>query len=165
LLGAERVVIPFVDASRIETDRELDSVVEIIERLLPVADELGIEVHLETALTPDRLASLVARLPSSLVKITYDVGNSASLGYHPDEEFAAYGARVGSVHIKDRLVGGGTVPLGTGDADFDAVFRCLAAVAYSGDFVLQVARGTPGNEVALARSNKAFVVAQLAGVV
>jgi sugar phosphate isomerase/epimerase len=34
------------------------------------------------------------------------------------EEFAAYGERVGSFHIKDRVRGGKTVPLGQGDTDF-----------------------------------------------
>ena len=38
-----------------------------------------------------------------MIKVNYDSGNSASLGYDPTDEFAAYGERVGSVHIKDRV--------------------------------------------------------------
>jgi L-ribulose-5-phosphate 3-epimerase len=67
------------------------------------------------------------------------------------------------VHIKDRVRGGSTVPLGTGDTDFKALFGCLEAVAYRGDFVLQVARGEPGDEVPWARRNREFVIAQLDG--
>ena len=78
-----------------------------------------------------RFAELLARLPRELVKVNYDIGNSASLGYDPRDEFAAYGDRVGSVHIKDRRRGRTTVPLGTGDADFPAVFDCLRALAYA----------------------------------
>ena len=164
LLGAGRVVLPFVDASRIGSDAELGSVASILGQVLSVVDETGVELHLETSLAPEPFADLLARLPHPSVKVNYDSGNSASLGYSPRGEFGAYGARVGSVHIKDRVRGGGTVPLGSGDADFEALFNCLDDIAYEGDFVLQVARGADGDEVNWARHNRAFLVAlQAAG--
>jgi L-ribulose-5-phosphate 3-epimerase len=92
-----------------------------------------------------------------LIKVNYDSGNSASLGFVPGEEFAAYGHRIGSVHIKDRVRGGGTLPLGTGDADLPAVFAALKKIDYQGDITLQVARSEPGQEVAWARLNREFV--------
>ncbi len=82
---------------------------------------------------------------------------SASLGYDPVEEFAAYGARLGSVHVKDRVLGGTTVDLGSGDTRFDAVFDELARMGYDGDFVLQTARGESGDEMALAARNLELV--------
>ena len=163
MLGMNRVVLPFVDASRIDSDEELGDVVAVVERVLPTVVASGVELHLETSLTPDRFADLLARLPHSMVKVNYDSGNSSSLGYRPIDEFAAYGARVGSVHIKDRVRGGGTVPLGSGDADFESLFKCLEDIAYRGDFVLQVARGTDGDEVAWARQNREFVLARQTG--
>ena len=163
MLGMNRVVLPFVDASRIDSDEELGDVVAVVESVLPTVVASGVELHLETSLTPDRFADLLARLPHPMVKVNYDSGNSSSLGYQPIDEFAAYGARVGSVHIKDRVRGGGTVPLGSGDADFESLFQCLEDIAYRGDFVLQVARGTDGDEVAWARQNRDFVLARQAG--
>jgi L-ribulose-5-phosphate 3-epimerase len=53
------------------------------------------------------------------------------------------------------------VPLGKGDADLTMVFDRLHEVGYQGDYVLQAARGEPGAEVALARSNVAFVNEEL----
>lgn len=159
--GIARVVLPFVDQSRIETDDEAATVVDVLEQVLPIAQRHGIELHLETALGPEAFAALVNRVPHSHLKVNYDSGNSASLGYRPAEEFAAYGGRIGSVHIKDRVRGGGTVPLGSGDADLTAVFDGLHALGYQGDYVLQVARGEPGAEVALAQSNVAFVAERL----
>ena len=157
------MVVPFVDASRIDSDAELDHVVGVLERLLPAAEETGVELHLETSLSPSRFAQLLARLPHPMLKVNYDSGNSASLGYDPTDEFAAYGGRVGSVHIKDRVRGGGTVPLGSGDTNFQALFECLGALGYSGDFVLQAARGTDGDEVSCARENREYVMALQAG--
>ncbi len=156
-LGIRRMVLPFVDASRIETDAELGSVAEVLRRAMPVAEETGVELHLETSLEPSRFAELLAMVPHTMLKVNYDSGNSASLGYHPREEFAAYGCRVGSVHIKDRVRGGSTVPLGTGNADFPALFAELKKIAYRGDFILQVARGAAGDEVNWARQNLSFV--------
>jgi sugar phosphate isomerase/epimerase len=49
------------------------------------------------------------------------------------------------------------VPLGTGDTDFDDVFGGLRDLGYSGHFVLQAARGEPGQEVEWARRNREFV--------
>jgi L-ribulose-5-phosphate 3-epimerase len=162
IVGANRVVMPFVDASRIETAAETDEVVVILKRALPVAEETGVELHLETSLAPAPFAELLARIEHPLLKANYDSGNSSGIGYRPRDEFAAYGSRVGSVHIKDRVVGGTTVPIGTGDADFASLFGSLAEVGYAGDFILQVARGAPGDEVALARANRDFVLARLA---
>jgi len=158
LLGMNRMVVPFVDASRIDTDAEFEQVCATLTRLLPAAEKTGIELHLETSLPPKRFAELLARLPHKMLKANYDSGNSSSLGYKPREEFAAYGTRIGSVHIKDRLFGAGTVPLGTGDADFVALADGLKSVRYAGDFILQVARETPGNEVNWARQNREFVL-------
>ena len=104
---------------------------------------------------------MLAQIPDPLLRVNYDSGNSASLGYDVASELAAYGARIGSVHIKDRVRGGGTVPLGTGDADLPALFSGLARLRYQGDYVLQVARGTDGGEVEWARQNRAFLVREL----
>jgi hexulose-6-phosphate isomerase len=156
-LGVNRIVLPFVDQSAIRDSADRDAVVESLLRVLPAAEAAGIELHLETSLDPDEFAQLLSRIPHALVKVNYDSGNSSSLGYKPAEEFAAYGARVGSVHIKDRVLHGSTVPLGQGDADLDTVFTCLRRLNYAGDIVLQVARGTSGDEVAWAKHNRAIV--------
>lgn len=157
LLHLNRIVLPFVDASRIDTDAEMKDVIAILKRALLIAEETGIELHLETSLAPIQFAKLLDSLPHPLLKANYDSGNSSSLGYHPYDEFGAYGQRIGSVHIKDRVLGGSTVPLGTGDADFPALFESLNNIDYSGDFILQVARGIPGDEVAWAKKNLEFV--------
>jgi L-ribulose-5-phosphate 3-epimerase len=158
LLGINRIVLPFVDASRIETQAEFDGVLELLKRIEPVATETNIEIHLETSLEPVRFAELLSKLPYSKIKANYDSGNSSSLGYAPKEEFAAYGTRIGSVHIKDRLHSGSTVPLGTGDADFASLADCLKTYGYAGDFILQVARGVPGDEVNWTRKNREYVI-------
>ncbi|SDI27593.1 hexulose-6-phosphate isomerase [Pseudomonas flavescens] len=145
-LGVGRVVLPFVDASRIRDQAERDQVVANLRQVLPQAERHGVELHLETDLAPQAFRELLDLLDHPLVKVNYDAGNSASLGYRPADEFAAYGRRVGSVHIKDRRLGAGTVPLGQGDTDFPSLREQLIEYGYQGDFVLQVARGEAGDE-------------------
>lgn len=153
----ERVVLPFVDRSRMADASDQQIVGELLSRLVRVLEKTGVELHLETDLPPGRFAELLAGCDDSRIRVNYDTGNSASLGYWPREEFAAYGQRIGSVHIKDRIRGGGTVPLGTGDTDFTSVFDELRRIRYEGDFILQVARDVSGSEVAWARRNRTFV--------
>lgn len=156
-IGAQRIVLPFVDSSRITSREEEDIVIRVLESVLPVAEEAGIELHLETDLGPTAFKALLDRLPHPSLKVNYDSGNSSSLGYCSSEEIAAYGERIGSVHIKDRVFGGGTVPLGTGGADFNDVFASLKRAGYTGDFTMQVARGESGEELNWAQRNLAFI--------
>jgi L-ribulose-5-phosphate 3-epimerase len=157
LIGIQRIVLPFVDASRIDSDAELDGVCAVLNRILRVAEKTNVEIHLETSLDPDRFAKLLLRLPHPMLKVNYDSGNSAALGYNPHDEFNTYGTRVGSVHIKDRVRGAATVPLGTGDTDFQTLSDELKRMNYKGDFILQVARGAAGEEVIWAEHNLKFV--------
>jgi L-ribulose-5-phosphate 3-epimerase len=161
LVGINRVVLPFLDASSIETDTEFINVLAVLKQALDIAEETNIAIHLETSLAPSRFASLLAKLSSPLLKVNYDLGNSASLGYDIHDEFAAYGGRIGSVHVKDRIRGEGTVPLGTGDADFKVLSECLKRTGYTSDFILEAARGTSGDEVAWAKRNREFILTHL----
>ena len=155
-IGAKRIVLPFVDNSAISSS-ESEQVIELLHAVAADAAHASVEIHLETSLPPWKFAELVNDLPNSVIKVNYDSGNSASLGYAVAEEFAAIGARIGSVHIKDRVFGGETVPLGRGNADFGVLFQQLRNISYSGDFTLQVARDNNGDEVNWARHNLEFV--------
>ena len=157
-IGTNRIVIPFVDNSGINTSEELNDVIVILKRCLNLAEDNKIEIHLETSLTPILFSYLLNELPHSLLKVNYDSGNSASLGYSPEEEFRLYGERIGSFHVKDRLFGGGTVPLGSGDTDFYSLSECVNKINYKGDFILQAARGEDGDEAAWSYKNLDFVL-------
>ena len=91
----------------------------------------------------------------------FDAMDTNHDGMISKEEFAAYGHRIGSVHIKDRVRGGGTVPLGTGAADLPAVFHGLSALGYGGDYVLQIARHESGQELPWIAQNRAWVAGQI----
>jgi hexulose-6-phosphate isomerase len=161
MLGVEHIVLPFVDQSAIKTANERAELADVLASVADDARAAAVELHLETSLGPQEFAAVMELLPSNVFRANYDSGNSAALGYDVREEFDAYGAWVGSVHIKDRTRGGGSVPLGTGAVDFPSLFDCLSLIQYDRRFVLQVARGIEGDEVSWASRNREFVVGHL----
>lgn len=147
-LGVEALVVPLVDDGAVCSPAEES---RLLGGLLEVADDragAGPRILFESDLPPAGLAGFIERLDPEVFGINYDIGNSASLGFDPVEELSAYGHRIGNVHVKDRVRGGSTVPLGDGDADFESVFRSLGASGYEGNYVLQTARAADGDHVA-----------------
>jgi hexulose-6-phosphate isomerase len=163
--GAVKVVLPFVDQSRISGEAEKQQVREVLWRALPVAEAHGVELQLEADFGPAEFAAFLAEIEHPMLKVNWDSGNSSGLGFVATEEFAAYGHRIGSVHIKDRYRrpegGVETRPLGTGSADFDDVFAAIESIGYTGGLTLQVARGADGDEVGFIQGQIEFLRAYL----
>ena len=144
--GISIVVVPLVDNGR--ADLAAHGVLE--EALLARMPDLlarGLVIAFESDLPPRELRAFIARFPDCAFGVNYDLGNSASLGYDCEAEIASYGARIVNVHIKDRLRGGTTVPLGSGAADLPRALRLLQQAGYSGRYILQTARAADGDDV------------------
>ena len=144
-VGAGIVVVPLVDGGRIETAEQADTLADVMARNTTALADLNVRISFESDFAPAQLAQFIARFDPAVFGVNYDLGNSASLGYDPTEEWAAYGDRVIHVHLKDRVRGGTTVPLGTGNVDFPKVFKAIQASRYAGHFVMQTARATDGD--------------------
>lgn len=147
------MILPFVDSSRLHDSVSVGGLHRLLAQLEILASRYSVEVHLETDLPPMLIAEILCGFEPPWISMNYDIGNSASLGFSHELEFEAYGPRIRSVHVKDRALGAGSVPLGTGAADLPGVFQCLINHGYSGDLVLQTARSTPGNEVEWMKQN------------
>jgi len=87
------------------------------------------------------------RFDSNRLTVNYDIGNSAALGYDAVEELEAYGDRMTDIHIKDRVLDGGSTVLGTGNADFERFFDKLKSFNYTGPFLMQAYRDDEGVSV------------------
>jgi L-ribulose-5-phosphate 3-epimerase len=144
-LGIGFFVMPLVDDGGLKNPAEERSLFEGLTGLEGRMREHGVRIVFESDLEPDGLAAFIARLPADLYGINLDLGNSAALGFEIEAEVAAYGASIYNVHIKDRVLGGTTVPLGTGDADLPRAISHLAASGYQGNYILQTARSENGD--------------------
>ena len=145
--GIKTVVVPLVDQGSLANKAEEDMLIQFLLGRVEDLKRLGLCVAFESDLTPIELAAFIDHFPPNSFGINYDIGNSASLGFNPSEEFASYGTRIVNVHVKDRHLGGNTVGLGDGDANFDVVFAGLANLRYSGNLILQTARDPEGNHL------------------
>ncbi len=155
-IGAIGVEIPFVDASSIKTESEIEELISVTEDAFKLAGEIGIDVSLETDLNAKEFKKLLEKIDLDHVKANYDIGNSASLGYEPLEELENYGKKILNVHVKDRKLGSTTVPLGTGNADIRRVFEKLDEIGYTGGITMQAARGE--DDVAIAREQLMYTL-------
>ena len=144
-VGVRMLVIPLVDNGRLENTIQENALVDFLLEHQKFLIDHRLQVVFESDFTPVEMVRFIGRLPAAQFGINYDIGNSAALGFSPEEEFSAYGERVVNVHIKDRKLGGTTVPLKTGSADFDTIFAALAKQNYKGNFILQTARADYGN--------------------
>lgn len=160
--GVTYIVLPFVDSSSLKTEAERAALPGILSGVLEKAKAAGVELHLETDLPPRDFAALLERAGHSHLKANYDIGNSAGMGFNQTEELTILAPWLGSVHVKDRVKGGGTVPLGTGNADIPGCFDKIRDANFARWFILQVARDVEGDETAWIKHNRQLVEAQAA---
>ena len=144
-IDIEMIVVPLVDNGRLENQQHEDVLLAFLRAQANLFCTLGLRIIFESDFIPGELARFIGTLPADIFGVNYDIGNSAALGYTPEEEFAAYSHRIVNVHVKDRVLGGTTVPLGTGNADLPKIFRLLRASSYGGSLIMQTARAKDGD--------------------
>ena len=145
---ASIVVVPLVDNGALHTADEVANLRQGLEEL--AAHPRRLRIAFESDYPPARLADFISGFAPERFGINWDLGNSASLGFAPEDEIEAYGGRILHVHVKDRVLGGTTVPLGDGAARLAEAFAELRRIGYQGDYVLQTARARDGDHAAAA---------------
>ena len=142
----ERPVVPY--------DVAYDRAFEEVKKLVPVAEEYGVEIGLENVWTKFLLSPLETRqfvdaIGSDMVGVYFDVGNVVYSGY-PEQWIHILGKRIKKVHFKDyrRNPGGlnAFVDLLSGDVDWKAVRQAFADIGYdgwaAGEMIPQYAQGS-----------------------
>ena len=146
-LGITDIVIPCVDQSTLKGEADQNRLIENLTEPIKLANKRKINLALETDLAPIPFLNLLNKLDAGVVKVNYDIGNSASLGFDIFEEFKLYGNRISDIHIKDRVLGGGSVVLGAGNANFKSFFQVFSKIDFKGPIVMQVYRDEEGIEI------------------
>ena len=132
--------LPFVDSSSLKTEQNQDEIINNLEKILPIIEENNVILALETDLEPNSFTNLLSKINHPNVMANYDIGNSTAKNYDTEFELEILKPWIVNVHIKDRNIGGYTMPLGQGDVNFDLFFSTLKKINYSGDFIIQGAR-------------------------
>ena len=140
-IGTKVILIPVLEEAEIQSRSELEQLAESVGECLPLARAGNLRLGLEAELPGEEYLQLIDFLHSPQVCVYYDTGNNAARAHDLGQDIRLLGSRIGGMHLKDRKRGGGSVMLGTGDADFGAVLEALRAVAYRGPLILQPAFG------------------------
>jgi len=140
----ETIVIPCVDQSSIISEKEQNIFIEKLMPIAKIAEGCNVRLSLETDLDPKSFKKVLNKLNNQNIYVNYDIGNSASLGYNYIEELNTYGSRLFDIHIKDRALGGGSVLLGSGNADIKQFFIELKNYHYKGPIIMQAFRDDEG---------------------
>lgn len=162
-LGITYIVVPLVDNGRIDNPENKQSLLDGLAEVHSEICNTGVKIVFESDFPPAELKRFMDAFDPMYFGINYDIGNSAALGYNPVEEISTYGELIRNVHVKDRVLGGTTVPLGEGNADFPAVFRALADAGYQGNYICQTARAADGDHAGALRRYKKQIEAWLVG--
>lgn len=132
--------IPLIDSSSLQNNDAELQLVKNLQKILPILEQNDVKLTFETDLPPNSFRKFLELFEHQNIKANYDTGNSAALGYNVKEELEILGKFITNIHIKDRIYRGNTVPLGTGDTNFELFFSILQHINYQGDFVIQGAR-------------------------
>lgn len=83
---------------------------------------------------------VVRRIDSCWLQIYPDPANICSLGIDPIEEIPHGKGHIAAVHMRDSLPGrfDATIPFGTGQLDFEGVFRALDEVDFVGPVIVEM---------------------------
>lgn len=139
-LGVKWLEIPLVDSSSLKNINSEQQFIQNLKSVLDFAEKNNVFLTLETDLEPSKFENFLMSFGHPNIKANYDVGNSTSLGYDIKTELEILSPWISNIHVKDRLVGGSTVPLGSGNVDFEQFFSTLYKVNYQGDLIIQGSR-------------------------
>ena len=162
-LGVEFIVFPLVDQGSVAHDSERELLVNELRARTPLLIKNRVKIAFETDFPPVEFKNFMAEFDSEWFGVNYDMGNSAALGFNSNEEFAHIGNRIINVHVKDRVLGGTTVPLGQGNAKFETIFQGLKNIGYTGNLILQTARSSDRNHEGVLNSYRNLVLKWLDG--
>lgn len=138
-LDIEILELPFVDSSSLKTEKDQNSIVENLEKMIELAYQNNVKITFETDLHPIEFKRFLEKFDRN-IGANYDTGNSAALGYDVKQEIDILKPWLTNIHIKDRILNGETVPLGQGNTDFERFFSVISNINYNGQLIIQGAR-------------------------
>lgn len=144
------LTVPLLDESSLEDAEKRKKFCLIIQKIAKKYSD--IKFAFEAELSIEKLKEILDL--SDNFYVTYDTGNITSHGIDHVEYINTFADKIVNVHIKDRTYSAKTVEPLTGDTNFDIIFKTLSKKNYKGSFILQTARGEPGQELQTIKRHK-----------
>ncbi len=136
-IGAKIILLPVLEKAEIETREEQKLLVDGLQECILKLEECDMYLGIESELPKYDYYELVKEFNSNHIGVYYDTGNCAFRGYDMKKDMEVLKNLLVCVHVKDRLFGGGSTWLGTGDTNLAEGIPYLISQKYKGDFTLQ----------------------------
>lgn len=136
-IEAKVILLPVLEKAEIRSSEESDVLIEALQNCVDILEKHNIRIGLETELKAEEYYKLATRIQSKNIGVYYDAGNCAFRGYDMKKDMEILMSQLVQVHVKDRVIGGGSVFLGTGDTNFREGIPYIQKHGYKGNYVLQ----------------------------
>ena len=135
-VAPERVLVAFFSAGDINGKPELmESTIEKLKRVAPMAEKHGVTLALETWLNESDHRHILESVASPAVKVYYDVANANKMGYDIYKEIASLGTEnICEIHCKEN-----GFLLGEGRIDFPRLKGVIDGIGYDGWLIIESA--------------------------
>ncbi len=132
-LKTQFLELVFFGKCALQTESDIDSIIQPLKAASRLAEEAGIILGLENTLSADENARILDRIGSPAVQVWYDIGNSTNMGHYnaPNELRFLGRERICQIHLKDKPY------LGEGAVDVKACLEAIADIGYKGFIVLE----------------------------
>ncbi len=147
-LGGAGILLPYFEREDIDvTAQEAEWLAEDMKQCAALAEELQVDVCLETSFPTARLQGICDAVDSERVGVYQDIANALHFGHDPVEMLKSLAKRVKMVHVKDTK----GMMLGEGEVDIPGCSNALREIGYEGWLVFET---SPGDDaVASAEKN------------
>ncbi|MEM7624154.1 MAG: sugar phosphate isomerase/epimerase family protein [Planctomycetota bacterium] len=146
---------PFVPDEKVRNDHAVQRCIDNVQRLLKVAEPLGIDLCIENVwngmfTSPLELIDMIDSLASDKVGVYFDVGNALGYHQHPPHWIELLGHRIKRVHVKDfkhNFDWRGSYDfcrLGEGDVPWAETVASLRGVGYDKTVIAEMLPYSPG---------------------
>lgn len=147
LIGGKIIVLPFVDNSSLRNQKDKKVVAGFLNEFFELCKKKSISFAIESDFNPKEFNQFLDLFKDDNITVNYDTGNSAALGFSFEEEINSYGTRISNIHIKDRVLGGGPIILGKGNAELFKIKSFIKESNYDGLIIFQAYRDDKGIEI------------------
>lgn len=150
MLGIRNVIVPVLEGSTVSGDTEKAEQLASAVRHIADAAPANIRICLELDLPASATIALLSAIDRNSVGVCYDIGNATASGFDAVKEIVELAGNIFEIHIKDRLVGGSSQPLGHGETPIADAVQAARASGYDGWFVFETPVGSDWKSAARA---------------
>ena len=152
-IGIRRIILPLLETATLSSYEQWQMLFRCLYRISDILEKSNITLLFETDTNAEKINSLLSCETSDLFGICYDLGNRALDGVNIASELYQLRSYIFEIHIKDKSSDGHNVLLGTGNVDFESIFKVVRNIDLP--LVLETSVGDDWKYSAL--KNKEFV--------